>query len=134
MENEAPDRETLDILKQFLGQTYGELHKIDSNIVGTSTHLSHKSNEFKRIASQVLDSVVVPQVRTGPVAVGTAPAHPVTVSLPVTTPASDPDQMEFVFDGSATAKHIQSALDRIETRLDKLDRKLNSILENLTVS
>ena len=129
METQAPDRETLDILKQFLGQTYGELHKIDSNIIGSSAHLNHKSGEFKRIASQVLDSVA-PQVRTGPVVTGPTATGP--VSLPVTAPVSDPDQMEFTFDGSATARQIQSTLDRIESKMDKLDRKLNNILENLT--
>ncbi len=125
---QAPDRETLDVLKQFLGQTYGELHKIDSNIVGTSKHLAHRSDEFKRTAAQVLDSVATePQVRThGPV-VGAA-SH---VTLPVTAAKTpiDTNQMEFSFDGSATAKSIQSALDRLEAKLEKIERKLNNFLD-----
>lgn len=133
MEHQAPDHETLDVLKQFLGQTYGELHKIDSNITGHSAHLTPKSSEFKRIAAQVLDSVAAtPQVRThGPVG-GVVPA---TVALPVTAPvhsvaSPDPNQMEFAFDGSATAKSIQNALDRLESKFDKIERKLNQLLEN----
>lgn len=131
MEHQAPDRETLDVLKQFLGQTYGELHKLDSNIVGTSQHLTHKSSEFKHTAAKVLDSVVAaPQVRTpGPVVGATVP-----IALPVTTPVAQPDdnQMEFAFDASATAESIQKSLDRLETKLDKLTRLITSALEDST--
>ena len=130
MEHQAPDHETLDVLKQFLGQTYGELHKLDSNIVGTSKHLTHRSSEFKHTAAKVLDSVVAapPQVRThGPV-VGVN----TTIALPVTAPAvqQDANQIEFAFDASATAESIQKSLDRLESKIDKLTRLIALALED----
>ena len=34
---------------QFMGQTYGQLHQQDQNIVGTATNLKPKSQEMKRV-------------------------------------------------------------------------------------
>lgn len=132
MDEVAPDEDVKDILMQFLGQTYSEIHKLDSHIVGTSTNLNPKAHAFKQTATQVLNSIA-PQLQVqqqGP-AVVTAP-----VTVPVVAIANaavqsevDKDQMEFNFDNSATANNIMHKLDGITSRLDRLEKNIATILD-----
>jgi hypothetical protein len=134
MEEVAPDEDVKDILMNFLGQTYSEIHKLDSHIVGTSTNLNPKAYAFKQTATQVLNSIAAqPQVRqqgpavvTAPVAVSTA-----AVTLPSSQSPVDRDQLEFNFDNSATAKNIMSKLDTLITRMERLEKNVATILDVL---
>ena len=129
MDEVAPDEDVKDILIQFLGQTYSEIHKLDSHIVGTSTNLNPRAHAFKQTATQVLNSIAPsPQVQQqGPAVV--MPAAVPALSMPVVTPVVDRDQMEFNFDNSATAKNIMSKLDIIISRLDRLEKNVASVLD-----
>ena len=129
MDEVAPDEDVKDILMQFLGQTYSEIHKLDSHIVGTSTNLNPKAHAFKQTATQVLNRIATaPQVQQpGPAVV--MPAAVPALSMPVVTPVVDRDQMEFNFDNSATAKNIMSKLDTIISRLDRLEKNVASVLD-----
>ena len=129
MDEVAPDEDVKDILMQFLGQTYSEIHKLDSHIVGTSTNLNPRAHAFKQTATQVLNSITTaPQVQQqGPAVV--MPAAVPALSMPVVTPVVDRDQMEFNFDNSATAKNIMSKLDIIISRLDRLEKNVASVLD-----
>jgi hypothetical protein len=129
MDEVAPDEDVKDILMQFLGQTYSEIHKLDSHIVGTSAHLNPKAHAFKQTATQVLNSIATaPQVQQqGPAVV--VPAVVPAVSMPVVAPDVDRNQMEFNFDNSATAKNIMSKLDTIISRLDRLEKNVANILD-----
>ena len=130
MEEVAPDEDVKDILMQFLGQTYSEIHKLDSHIVGTSTNLNPKAHAFKQTATQVLNSIATqPQVHQQGPAVVTAPATVPALAIPVVQPEVDRDQMEFNFDDSATAKNIMSKLDAIVGRLDRLEKNVATILD-----
>lgn len=129
MDEVAPDEDVKDILMQFLGQTYSEIHKLDSHIVGTSTNLNPRAHAFKQTATQVLNSITTaPQVQQqGPAVV--MPAAVPALSMPVVAPVVDRDQMEFNFDNSATAKNIMSKLDTIISRLDRLEKNVASVLD-----
>ena len=129
MDEVAPDEDVKDILMQFLGQTYSEIHKLDSHIVGTSTNLNPRAHAFKQTATQVLNSITTaPQVQQqGPAVV--MPAAVPALSMPVAAPVVDRDQMEFNFDNSATAKNIMSKLDTIISRLDRLEKSVASVLD-----
>lgn len=130
MEEVAPDEDVKDILMQFLGQTYSEIHKLDSHIVGTSTNLNPKAHAFKQTATQVLNSIATqPQVHQQGPAVVTAPATVPVLAIPVVQPEVDRDQMEFNFDDSATAKNIMIKLDAIVSRLDRLEKNVATILD-----
>jgi DNA segregation ATPase FtsK/SpoIIIE-like protein len=132
MDEVAPDEDVKDILMQFLGQTYSEIHKLDSHIVGTSTNLNPKAHAFKQTATQVLNSIAPqPQVQQQGPAVVVAPVSvPVAaVALPVTQPVLDKDQMEFNFDNSATAKNIMRKLDALISRMDRLEKNVATILD-----
>lgn len=133
MDEVAPDEDVKDILMQFLGQTYSEIHKLDSHIVGTSTNLNPRAHAFKQTATQVLNSITTaPQVQQqGPAVVMPAavPAAVPALSMPVGTPVVDRDQMEFNFDNSATAENIMSKLDTIISRLDRLEKNVASVLD-----
>jgi DNA segregation ATPase FtsK/SpoIIIE-like protein len=132
MDEVAPDEDVKDILMQFLGQTYSEIHKLDSHIVGTSTNLNPKAHAFKQTATQVLNSIATqPQVQQQGPAVVTAPVMvpAAAVALPVTQTPIDKDQMEFNFDNSATAKNIMSKLDALMSRMDRLEKNVATILD-----
>lgn len=124
------DPEAKDMLMQLMGQTYGELHKLDNFIVSPSQQLRPKSEEFKQTVANVTRSLNsnVPQQ-----AVQIRTNAPVSVAVPVHADqtmvrASDPNQMEFGFDNSATAVAIDKSLIRIEDKVDKLISKLNSFI------
>lgn len=129
MDEVAPDEDVKDILMQFLGQTYSEIHKLDSHIVGPSAHLNPKAHTFKQTATQVLNSIATaPQVQQqGPAVV--MPAAVPALSMPVTTPVVDRDQMEFNFDNSATANNIMNKLDTIISRIERLEKNVASVLD-----
>lgn len=129
MDEVAPDEDVKDILMQFLGQTYSEIHKLDSHIVGTSTNLNPRAHAFKQTATQVLNSITTaPQVQQQGPAVEVPAAVP-ALSMSVAAPVVDRDQMEFNFDNSATAKNIMSKLDTIISRLDRLEKNVASVLD-----
>ena len=130
MEEVAPDEDVKDILMQFLGQTYSEIHKLDSHIVGTSTNLNPRALAFKQTATQVLNSIATqPQVQQQGPAVVTVPAIVPALAALNAQPEVDRDQMEFNFDNSATAKNIMSKLDVIASRLDRLEKNIATILD-----
>lgn len=120
----------------FLGQTYSEISKYDSHLVSTNQFLAPKKQEFQRTAEQVLREVrggIQPQQQT----IQSAPQHhpPQTVvpfvdtnTAPPTPHPLDPNQMEFSFDNSVTAKSIDTKLDDIEKRIKRLDIALQKVL------
>lgn len=123
------DENIKDVLAQFLGQTYSELHKIDKNIVGASNNLSYKSDEFKRVAAQVLNA---PEHAQGTQRVVAPVMQPVIQHQQAASPAPvvDPGQLEFNFDNSPTAKNILAAIQRIESKVDAVERKLIKLLDS----
>jgi len=126
--------DTKDVLMQFLGQTYGELHKIDTMITGSSQHLQQRSNAFKNVVSDILTNQVPaahqsanttqrqPQLRTNGAAVQIMPTADVQ-------PEIDPNQMEFTFDKSGDVASIYNTLVRLEDKIERIDKKLAKLLD-----
>jgi hypothetical protein len=121
------DPEAKDMLMQLMGQTYGELHKLDNFIVSPSQQLKPKSEEFKQTVANVTRSlnanVAQPQQR-----IARPAAMPVDV-LPASLVSVDPNQLEFGFDNTATAVAIDKSIARVEDKVDKLIKLVNKLLE-----
>jgi hypothetical protein len=127
-------------LMGFLGQTYTEISKYDSHLVATNQFLSPKKEEFQRTAEQVLrevrggmqpqitQSTQQPQLHQPQI---TARPFIDTNTAPPPPPPFDPNQMEFSFDNSVTAKLINTKLDDIEKRIKRLDIALQKVLSYL---
>jgi hypothetical protein len=118
------DEDVKDMLQQFIGQTYGEIAKLDQNIVGRASHLRPQGHEFKNVATNILTNIGTPAT-TAPVQQQSVPA-PRAVIQP-TAPPPNTGQLEFDFDDSATAKNIFSALKRIEDKLNHISNKLQKL-------
>ena len=135
--------EVQNTLLGFLGQTYSEISKYDSHLVSPNQFLAPKKQEFQRTAEQVLREVrggmqphmhqPVPQNQFQQPQVVQQPqivARPFvdTNTAPPPPPPLDPNQMEFSFDNSITAKSIDTKLDDIEKRIKRLDITLQKVL------
>ena len=116
-------------LVQFLGQTYSEISKYDSHLVSVNPFLAPKKQEFEKTAQMVLNETKnkVQQNNTPTYHLPPAPpphhvlvnqpANPPFVDLgrpPTPPPLNDPNQMEFSFDNSVTAKSINEKLEKIK--------------------
>jgi hypothetical protein len=127
-------------LMGFLGQTYTEISKYDSHLVSTNQFLSPKKEEFQRTAEQVLREVrdgiqpqiaqSIPQLQLHQPQIAARPFID-TNTAPPPPPPFDPNQMEFSFDNSVTAKLINTKLDDIEKRIKRLDIALQKVLSYL---
>lgn len=119
----------------LLGMTYGELSKIDKNIVSptSQTGLHPASHMIKQQIIRFADSQIQtrspiqqqqPQQLTGA-------ANSVVPHLPVTTQQVklDTNQLEFNFDNSATAVSIQNKLDKLSDDVRRVLGKLNQLIE-----
>jgi hypothetical protein len=121
----------------FLGQTYSEISKYDSHLVSPNQFLAPKKQEFQRTAEQVLREVrggIQPQpIPQNQFQQPQLVARPFidTNTAPPPPPPSDPNQMEFSFDNSITAKSIDAKLDDIEKRIKRLDISLHKVLSYL---
>lgn len=126
------DPEAKDMLMQLMGQTYGELHKLDKFIVSPSQQLRPKSEEFKQTVASVTRSlnanVPMSQQEHHLTQEIVRPAMPMSGAV---SPAQlDPNQLEFGFDNSATAIAIDKAITRVENKVDKLVNMVNKLLEH----
>lgn len=128
--SEQFDPEAKDMLMQLMGQTYGELHKLDNFIVSPSQQLRPKSEEFKQTVTNVTRALNanVP-VTTLPHVTYHEVVRPQAV-VPTPAAASDPNQLEFGFDNSATAMAIDKSLSRLEDKIDRLTKLVNKLVDS----
>ena len=124
-ERQLSSQEERDVLLNFMGNTYGEIKKLDGNIVGASSTLqATKSEEVKRQIEKVFNEphsqVQQPQVQQVPV-------HQPQVEL-VQQPDIDQNQLSFNFDVNEK-EELFELVNKVLTRLDKLNRKVDIITE-----
>lgn len=126
--------ELKDLLVNFVGQTYGEMHKLDREIVQSATGLQPASELLKSRASSIIRSVV-PQTHreqqhhqpqftpaSGPV---------IDRGLPQSVePQANPDQLEFMFNSTNVSTLIDT-LKSIDGRLKKIASSMDVIVEKL---
>ena len=131
------------VLINFMGNTYGEVKKLDGNIVGNSTSLGNRSDGIK----QHLEHVVKSNAANTPVNTSPVQAQPVqqpveavpVVSPPLVQPGSltvndvhsqqDDNQLTFSFDVNEK-EELFTLIEKILTRLDKLHRKVDDLAES----
>ena len=134
-------------LINFLGQTYSEISKYDSHLVSVNPFLAPKKQEFERTAQRILDETKhkniqqqfqppiqqpQPYYQPQPQPYQGSPVPYIDLGKPPTVPQlNDPNQLEFSFDNSVTAKSIDEKLDNLEKRLKKLDTMLSKVLSYL---
>ena len=133
-------------LVQFLGQTYSEISKYDNHLVSVNPFLAPKKQEFERTAQMVLNETKnkiqqnnIPSIPHQPHPHQlhqhqVQPSHVPYIDLgrpPAPPTASDPNQLEFSFDNSVTAKSIDEKLENLEKRIKKLDTMLSKVLSYL---
>jgi len=134
-ERQLSSQEERDVLLNFMGNTYGEIKKLDGNIVGASSTLqATKSEEVKRQIEKVFNEphsqVQQPQVQ--PVPEHQPQVQPVPVHAPqveiVQQLNIDQNQLSFNFDVNEK-EELFELVNKVLTRLDKLNRKVDIITE-----
>lgn len=142
----ASFNETIDPIEEeklllgFLGQTYQEISRYDSHIVSANPFLSPKKQEFQRLAESLVQETRLSNGRQiiqptqqhfrSPQQLDPRPYLDTGIA-PVIPPQADPNQMEFTFDNSITAKSINSKLVEMEKMIKKLDITLQKVLSYL---
>ena len=118
--------EERDVLLNFMGNTYGEVKKIDGNIIGESSTLkASKSEEVKRQIEKVFNTgerqVHEPQVQVQ--------QPQVQVQQPqVQVQQLDDNQLSFNFDVNEKDELFELVY-KLLTRLDKLNSKVDVLTE-----
>ena len=124
-----------DAVLNFLGNTYGELKKLDGNVIGPSSTLGSRSvvvkNELEKFIIENKNKPVhinpsqpsypennTPEVQQPQVQVN-QPVEP--IQMPV-----DNNQLTFDFDVNEK-EELFSLVEKILTRLDKLHRKVDEL-------
>ena len=122
----------------FLGSTYGELKKLDGDLISPSSTLAPRSADAKRNIESFINSEKAAlqqqvHVHAPPPPPTTVPQPREQVQQPVTPvqqvvkqPQVDDNQLMFSFDVNEKDE-LFSLLERVLTRLDKLHRKVDKI-------
>jgi hypothetical protein len=140
-EYELTPAELQQTLIGFLGSTYKEVSQIDNFLVQPNQTLRPIKKGFEDLAQRVIDETVKPHV----VKPQPQPQYPIQQNFNYTPqviqpthqaiqqiPADhNPDQLEFSFDNSVTAKTIFGKIEDIEKRIKKIDITLSKVLELL---
>jgi hypothetical protein len=132
-ERKLSPEEEKDILLNFMGNTYGELKKLDGQITGSSSTLGYKSDSMKQTITETLRSnrpiqppppppPPTPQVEQPQVEV----QQPVQPIQQVMQPQIDDNQLSFNFEINEK-EELFSLIEKVLTRLDKLHRKVDEL-------
>ena len=135
-QNDLPPEEIRKTLMGFLGQTYQEIAKFDSNLINTNPFLSPKKEEFKTLAEKVIqESVGIPNRQHSLSLQNQSHVHHVGTNFvpPIQQPQinTDPNQMEFSFDNSITAITINNKLESLERKINNIDKLINTMISSL---
>ena len=132
-EYELSPQELQQTLIGFLGNTYKEVAQIDNYLVQPNQTLRPIKRGFQDLAQRVIDETVRPNIQASP---QQHIQHNVPQQIPQqipqqVIPQSDPNQLEFSFDNSITAKTIYNKLDELEKRIKRIDIAIGKVLEYL---
>lgn len=122
--------ELKNLILNFVGQTYGEMHKLDKDIVQSATNLQPASDILRARAPGIINSVLPQRAQSqfDQPAFTSAP-HP-QVSTQV--PQYDPNQLEFNFASSEASSKLLSIANEINTNLQRIAVNLDVIIEKLS--
>lgn len=121
----------------FLGSTYGELKKLDGDLIAPSSTLAPRSADAKRNIESFINNEKAALQQQAPVHVPPPPppvVEPVQPVLPVQPQVEvqqiDDNQMSFNFDINEKDE-LFSLLEKVLSRLDKLHRKVDEISDSI---
>jgi hypothetical protein len=135
------------VVMQFMGQTYGQLHQQDQNIVGTATNLKPKSQEMKRVFEETAHMPTIQQQPLQPPLQQQAPAPPpvqqitpeqaaAELQLPVAEPVpirlyddeqkANPNQMELDLSEPTVTDKLLDLLKEQNLLLKEISLKLDN--------
>jgi len=125
--------EERDVLLNFMGNTYGEVKKIDGNIIGESSTLkASKSEEVKRQIEKVFNTgerqVQQPQVQVQQPQVQVQQPQVQVQQPQVQVQQLDGNQLSFNFDVNEKDELFELVY-KLLTRLDKLNSKVDVLTE-----
>jgi len=135
-ERDLSPAEERDVLLNFMGNTYGEIKKIDNHITSQSSTLQATGSEqVKKSIEQVFSQTPQP-VQSAPTPQPEVQQPVVQVEQPVvpthqTTiePEIDDSQLIFSFDVNEKDQ-LFDLIEKVSTKLDKLHRKVDDLLES----
>ena len=144
LERQLSPEEEQDVLLNFMGNTYGELKKLDGQIVGSSSTLGSKSESMKEVITNTLKNNN-PQFQQAP-RPAPPPPPPVEVQqqeivqhvdqhtiVPPEIQDDEPfndDQLMFNFDVNEKDL-LFDKIDKLTTQVDKLHRKVDKLFNEL---
>ena len=133
---------------QFMGQTYGQLHKSDQDIIGQAGNLQPKSNQMKQVFEQTAHIPTVhvqpqqpPQQQPPPqqvqqvqqvtpeqaaVELQEAPPAPQSIKLYDDEPEVNPNQMEFDLSEPTATDKVLDILKEQNLLLREISLKLDN--------
>ena len=130
-DRQLSSQEERDVLLNFMGSTYGEIKKLDGNIVGESPTLqATKSEEVKRQIEKVYNETQPQQPQVQPQQPQVQPQQPqVQVQQPqVQVQQLDDNQLSFNFDVNEKDELFE-LVNKVLTKLDKLNRKVDVLTD-----
>ena len=135
-EYELSPQELQQTLIGFLGNTYKEVAQIDNHIVQPNQTLRPIKKGFQDLAQRVIDETVRPNfTQHAPQYVQQNVPQYVPQNIQQfpqqTIPQGDPNQLEFSFDNSVTAKTIFNKLEELEKRIKRIDIAIGKVLDYL---
>jgi len=154
MDTQGMTPEEKAVVMQFMGQTYGQLHQQDQNIVGNAGNLKPKSHEMKQVFEQTARTPEIrqqppqpqrpqqpPQAAPQPVQQVTpeqaaaelhqtpptpTPSEPVAIKLYDDEPEVNPDQMEFNLSEPTVTDKLLDLLKEQNLLLKEISLKLDN--------
>ena len=137
-DRQLSSQEERDVLLNFMGSTYGEIKKLDGNIVGESSTLqATKSEEVKRQIEKVYNETQPQQPQVQVQQPQVQPQQPqvqvqqpqVQVQQPqVQVQQLDDNQLSFNFDVNEKDELFE-LVNKVLTKLDKLNRKVDVLTD-----
>ncbi len=128
------DKETMEALTIFVGQTYSDICKYDQSLISTNQHLDSRKEKFKAIAESVLTPAIPKQ---SPVQQPALQYHQPPQQMayidrgisPLPPAPNDPNQMEFDFNNSKISLNLEKKIDDLCGKINNIDKKLSQLLE-----
>jgi outer membrane protein OmpA-like peptidoglycan-associated protein len=130
-DRQLSSQEERDVLLNFMGSTYGEIKKLDGNIVGESSTLqATKSEEVKRQIEKVYNETQPqqPQVQVQQPQVQVQQPQVQVQQPQVQVQQLDDNQLSFNFDVNEKDELFE-LVNKVLTKLDKLNRKVDVLTD-----
>ena len=125
--------ELKNLLINFVGQTYGEMHKLDKDIVQTAKDLQPTSELLKSRASSIINSIApqrAQQQQFSQPVLNSSPVPQVEGFTPL--PQFDPNQLEFNFSTPGVGEKLLNVVSEINTNLQRVVSSLDVLIEKLS--